>query len=69
MNKETGKQVLKASGALALAGLCATGVASGIACPILMGAAGTLAFSAMRRKNDVTSTCAVPVVKDEAARR
>jgi hypothetical protein len=40
---------LQAGGAVALAGLCVTGVASGIACPILMGAAGTLAYAALRR--------------------
>jgi len=38
---------LKAGGVVGLAALCATGVASGIACPLLMGAAGGLAFSAL----------------------
>ena len=42
-------KILQAGGAVALAGLCVTGVASGIACPILMGAAGTLAYAALRR--------------------
>jgi hypothetical protein len=43
-------KVLKASAAVGLAGLCATGVASGVACPLLMGAAGLLAFSAWHRQ-------------------
>jgi hypothetical protein len=70
----TGGRVLKAGGAVALAGLCVTGVATGIACPILMGAAGTLAFSAMRRKGAATCPVCPPdeacvtLVTDSAAR-
>lgn len=69
MKTESGKKALKVGGAVALAGLCVTGVATGIACPILMGAAGTLAFSALRLKNEEPSTCAVPVAKDESPPR
>jgi hypothetical protein len=54
-------KVLKAGGAVALAGLCVSGVATGIACPILMGAAGTLAFSAMRRKEAAACPACEPV--------
>ena len=55
-------KILQAGGAVALAALCVTGVATGIACPILMGAAGTLAFSALRRSGGPgCSVCEAPV--------
>lgn len=55
-------KILQAGSAVALAGLCVTGVASGVACPILMGAAGTLAFSALRRKEEKDcAACEAPV--------
>jgi len=57
----SGRKVLQASGAVALAGLCVTGVASGIACPILMGAAGTLAFTAFSRKGGSSCPACLPV--------
>ncbi len=47
--KRKGK-ALKAGGAVGLAGLCITGVASGVACPLLLGAAGVLAWSAFGRE-------------------
>ena len=58
------KRILKAGGAVALAGLCVTGVASGIACPLLMGAAGTLAYSAMRRKEPAPEPAILPVPRE-----
>lgn len=52
--------ILKAGAAVGLAGICATGIASGVACPVLMGTAGVLAFSALRRPggNDADAGCA-----------
>lgn len=60
--------ILKAGAAVGLAGLCATGVASGIACPILMGTAGVLAFSALRRNDSEGAACAACALPAAQAR-
>ncbi len=67
-NSRRGK-ILQAGAAVGLVGLCATGVASGVACPILMGAAGLLAFSALRRDDAqgvACASCALPTPKSPA---